>query len=64
MLATSQKELVESQKGLVATVDELARTVSKFVESGEARSRQLEASLDGLIRAIAQEHSNGKGRIS
>jgi hypothetical protein len=37
-----------------------AEAVQAFVASGEARFKRLEENLDGLIRAITREHSNGK----
>lgn len=40
----------------------LALTVDKYVASGDARAKRLEENLDGLIQAIAREHSNGKKR--
>jgi hypothetical protein len=34
--------------------------VQKYVEAADARMRRIEENLDGLIRAISSEHSNGK----
>jgi hypothetical protein len=63
-LTEGHARLTEAQTHLVETVDELAVTVSKFITSSEERYKRLEANLDGLIRAITQEHSNGKGKVS
>jgi hypothetical protein len=34
--------------------------VQKYVEAADARMKRIEENLDGLIRAISSEHSNGK----
>jgi hypothetical protein len=39
----------------------LAVTVDKYVLAADARMKRIEENLDGLIRAISREHSNGKG---
>jgi hypothetical protein len=52
--------LLEGQIRTDRSVNELAVTVTKYVEASDARMRRLEDNLDGLIRAITSEHSNGK----
>jgi hypothetical protein len=47
-------------RSLGETVERLTENVNSFVTSSEARFKRLEDNLDGLIRAITQEHSNGK----
>jgi hypothetical protein len=38
----------------------MAASIGKYVDAAEARTKRLEENLDGLIRAITAEHSNGK----
>ncbi len=52
--------LIEGQTRTDQSVNELAVTVNKYVEAADARMRRIEENLDGLIRAITREHSNGK----
>jgi hypothetical protein len=40
-------------------VNELAVTVARYVDAADARMKRIEENLDGLIRAITREHSNG-----
>jgi hypothetical protein len=54
--------LVEGQIRTDKSRNELAVTVTKYVDAADARMRRIEENLDGLIRAISSEHSNGKGR--
>jgi hypothetical protein len=39
----------------------LSANVDKYVAAADARMLRIEENLDGLIRAITREHSNGKG---
>jgi hypothetical protein len=39
----------------------LAINADKYVATADARMKRIEENLDGLIRAIAREHTNGKG---
>jgi hypothetical protein len=43
-----------------ATLQTLMESVTRSVDAADARMRRIEENLDGLIRAIAAEHSNGK----
>jgi hypothetical protein len=52
--------LIEGQTRTDHSVNELAVTMNKYVEAADARMRRIEENLDGLIRAITREHSNGK----
>lgn len=54
------KLLLEEQTRTAASIGDLARTVDKYVDAADARMRRIEENLDGLIRAITREHSNGK----
>ena len=58
--------LINSQIQTDRSVNEVARSVSSFVDAttsfvtvSNARFERLEESLDGLTRAITREHSNG-----
>jgi hypothetical protein len=52
--------LIEGQIRTDKSVNELAVTVDQFVTAADARMKRIEENLDGLIRAITREHSNGK----
>ena len=56
----AQRGLVEVQRMNSQTLSELMQTVSRFVDSSDARMIRIEQNLDALIRAITAEHSNGK----
>jgi len=47
---------------LTETVSQLTETVSRYVDIADGRMKRIEENLDGLIRAITAEHSNGKGK--
>ena len=56
----------ESHKLLEASIGRLEaahlkteEVVQKYVEAADARMKRIEENLDGLIRAISSEHSNG-----
>jgi hypothetical protein len=51
-----------SQERHVAALSELTATISRYIDGNEARLKRLEDNLDGLIRAITADHSNGKGK--
>ena len=68
-LATAASSMVEAVTNLTATVNgmaitvnSMAVTVDKYVQASDARMKRLEENLDGLIRAITSEHSNGKAK--
>lgn len=52
--------LIEGQIRTDKSLNELVLTVNKYVDAADARMRRIEENLDGLIRAITSEHSNGK----
>ena len=54
------KALIEGQTRTDRSINELAVTVNRYVDAADARMRRIEDNLDGLIRAITREHSNGK----
>jgi len=53
--------LIEGQIRTDKSISSLAVTVDKHVDAADAGMKRLEENLDGLIRAITREHSNGKG---
>ncbi len=55
------KLVLDSQLSTDQAIRELTQTVTQSVDASDARVKRLEDNLDGLIRAIAREHSNGKG---
>ncbi|HMD70293.1 MAG TPA: hypothetical protein VKF41_03065 [Bryobacteraceae bacterium] len=56
------KSVIDSQARTNETISGLTTSISRYVDAAEARTRRLEENLDGLIRAITAEHSNGKSR--
>jgi hypothetical protein len=54
--------LIKAQTQTQETIAGMAASVSKFVDASDARLKRLEENLDGLIRAITAEHSNGKSK--
>jgi len=54
--------LVEGQIRTDKSVNELAVTVSRYVDAANARMMRIEENLDGLIRAITREHGNGRAQ--
>jgi hypothetical protein len=51
--------LIEGQIRTDKSVNELAVTATRCVDAADARMKRIEENLDGLIRAITSEHSNG-----
>ncbi len=61
----NQKALVQLARNSEAihnTVIDLTRTITDYVAAADARMKSMETSMENLIRIIAAEHSNGKGR--
>jgi endonuclease III len=58
-LKTLFQTLIEGQIRTDKSVNELATAVTKYVDTADARMKRIEENLDGLIRTIAAEHSNG-----
>ena len=52
--------LIEGQIRTDKSLNELAVIVTKYVDAADARMKRIEQNLDGLIRAITSEHSNGR----
>ena len=60
-------EVVTIQRKQVVAIDQLTETtglltqaVSRYIDSAEGRMMRLEENLDGLIRALTAERTNGK----
>lgn len=56
------KTLLEGQIRTDQNLNGLIITVNKYVQASDERMKRIEDNLDGLIRAITQEHANGKGQ--
>lgn len=54
--------VVESQASLQQLISGLVQTVTHYVDASDARMKRMEENLDMLIRAIAAEHANGRGK--
>jgi hypothetical protein len=52
--------LIEGQIRTDKSLNTLAVSVTNYVDAADARMKRIEENLDGLIRAITREHSNGK----
>jgi len=52
--------LVASQARTQETLSTLTESVSRYIDAADARMRRIEENLDGLIRAITADHTNGK----
>jgi hypothetical protein len=59
-LKSLSHSLIEGQIRTDKSVNELAVTATRSVDAADARMKRLEENLDGLIRAISSEHSNGR----
>ncbi len=57
---TLLKSVAEAQLHTQTMLGEMAQSVTRYVDSADARMKRIEANLDALIRAITAEHSNGK----
>ncbi len=54
------KTVIDSQTRTNQTIGSMAESITRYTDAADARMRRLEDNLDGLIRAITAEHSNGK----
>ena len=61
-LKTMFAGLIEAQTRTDQTLNTLIVSIDKYVQASDARMKRLEENLDGLIRAITREHSNGKAQ--
>jgi hypothetical protein len=69
---TPEQRFQRIEESLIAVADSQTRTnqamttmadsISRYVEAADARMRRIEENLDGLIRVITAEHSNGKSQ--
>ena len=63
VIVQAQHGIVEAQRIQAETLGQLMRTIGAYVESSNARMKRIEDNLDGLIRAITAEHTNGKAKL-
>lgn len=56
--------LIEAQTSTQKSLAGLTASISQYVDASDARLKRMEENLDGLIRAITAEHSNGKKKAS
>ena len=61
-IETNLEKVTLSQLRTQDSIGGLVESIGRYVDAGEARLKRLEENLDGLIRAITAEHSNGKSR--
>ncbi len=54
--------MLEEQTRTMKSVGSLAESVDRYVAASDERLKRIEDNLDGLIKAITMEHTNGKGR--
>jgi len=54
--------LTALHEGTQKSLSELTAAVSRDIDGADARARRIEENLDGLIRAITAEHSNGSSK--
>jgi ornithine carbamoyltransferase len=59
-VVNAQLALTNAQTRTQETIADMAASIGKYMDAAEARTKRLEENLDGLIRAITAEHSNGK----
>jgi hypothetical protein len=63
VIVAAQHGIVESQRIQAETLSQLIHTIGAYVESSNARMKRVEDNLDGLIRAITAEHTDGKSKL-
>jgi hypothetical protein len=63
VIVQAQHGIVESQRIQAETLSQLMQTIGAYVESSNAHMKRVEDNLDGLIRAITAEHTNGKSKL-
>jgi hypothetical protein len=54
------KTTIEAQTRTNQAMTSMAESIAHYADATDARMQRLEENLDGLIRAITAEHSNGK----
>jgi hypothetical protein len=59
-IETNLEKVTLSQLRTQDAIGGLVESIGRYVDASEARLKRLEENLDGLIRAIAAEHTNGK----
>ena len=61
-IVTIQRRQAESSELMTQSMSQLTQMISHYVDSADARMKRIEENLDGLIRAITAEHTNGKNK--
>ena len=61
-LQTAMRGLIEAQTRNQESLRVLTESIGQYVVAADARMTRIETNLDGLIRAITAEHSNGKSQ--
>jgi hypothetical protein len=59
---TPEERLIEARAAADRSITTLNESIARYIDSADAGRKRIEASLDALLRAIAAEHSNGKGK--
>jgi hypothetical protein len=54
--------VIGSQARTHEMVADLVESVEQYVDAADARMKRIEVNLDGLIRAITAEYTNGKSK--
>jgi hypothetical protein len=54
---------VEAQRIQAESLSQFTQLLSRYVDAADARMKRTEDNLDGLIRAITAEHTNGKSKL-
>jgi hypothetical protein len=54
------REVAQIQHRQAESLSQITESISKSIDQSDARMKRIEDNLDGLIRAIAAEHGNGK----
>jgi hypothetical protein len=54
------RTVAENQARQSEALIQITESFSKYIDQSDARMKRIEENLDGLIRAITADHSNGK----
>jgi hypothetical protein len=61
-LEEAHRRTEEAHVQTEVAIASLAVSSARNIDAADARMKRIEENLDGLIRVITREHSNGKGR--
>ena len=62
-IETALAGTVEAQRIQAESLSQLTQVLSRDVDAADSRMKRIEDNLDGLIRAITAEHTNGKAKL-